>query len=157
MNKIVVSAVLIVTLLIVGAGMWLQKTPPLESGSFSTNGDRTSIIIELGNKGFRDIQLTDVWINNKEVPTDVKMQINTAEQGFVLVDTFHSPEAKNVHFVNLKDGYIKKGTIEEQLDVPASKNVYGLSILNEQPIASVEIHYRYLGMSYAVELDTDEL
>jgi len=157
MKKIVVSIALIMTLLVVGAGMWLQKTPPLEHGAFSTNSDRTSIIIELGNKGFRDIQLTDVLINNNEEPTDVKMQINNAEQGFVLVDTFHSPEAKDVHFMSLKDGHIKKGMIEEQLNAKESMNVYGLSIMNKQPIASVEIHYRYLGMSYAVELDTDEL
>lgn len=134
----------------------MQKTPPLEQGAFGTNGDRTSIIIELGNKGFRDIQLTDVLINNNEVPTDVKMQINNAEQGIVLADTFHSPEAKDAHFVSLKDGHIKKGLIEEQLNAKESMNVYGLSIMNKQPIASVEIHYRYLGMSYVVELDTDK-
>lgn len=149
----------LIIVLFIGIIFWIKVNPPLESGTVASDREYTSVIVELGNKGFSDIQITKVDINNSETPTEVKMQINHPDKGFVITDDFSSSEAATYNFVSLTDAKIAKRTIiddmyekQDKKQVKEDDKIYGLTILNEQPIYKVDIHYRYLGLSYQTEI-----
>ena len=156
MKKIIVGLIIVVC---IGIIAWLRLNPPLEKGTLGSNSESTSVVIELGNKGLRDIQVTEVFVNHGEIPSKVKMQINHPDKGFIVVDNLSSSEAAAFNFFNLMDAKIKKGTIigeiyekQDKKQVEEDDRIYGLTILNEQPIYKVEVHYRYLGMPYKIEV-----
>ena len=156
MKKMIVGFMIVVC---IGIIVWLRLNPPLEKGTIGRNDEATSVVIGLGNKGFRDIQVTDVFVNNGETPSEVKMQINHPDKGFIVVDDFSSSAAAAFNFFSLKDAKIKKGTIigeiyerQDKKQVKEEDRIYGLTILNEQPLDKVEVHYRYLGMPYKIEM-----
>lgn len=155
-KKIIVGLVIVV---LIGIIVWLRLNPPLEKSTLGKNHESTSIVIALGNKGFTDIQVTEVSVNNGETPFEVKMQINHPDKGFILVDDFSSSEAAAFNFYSLEDVKIKKGTIiseiydrQDKKQAKEDDRIYGLTILNEQPIYKFELQYRYLGMPYKIEM-----
>ncbi|AWE07931.1 hypothetical protein DCE79_11270 [Lysinibacillus sp. 2017] len=155
MKKIIVLMIVI----LIGIVFWIKITPPLEYGTIAGNGEYTSVVIGLGNTGFNDIQVTEVYVNNGETPSQVKMQIEHPDKGFIVTDDFSSSEAATHNFFSLMDTKIKKGTIigeiyerQDKKQVHEDDRIYGLTILNEQPISKVTIQYRYLGMPYKIEV-----
>lgn len=159
MKKVVLGLII---LLFIGIISWTRLNPPLEKNLLARSSDYTSIIIGMGNNGLRDIQVTEVYVNQGEKPSDVKMQINHPDVGFIIADDFESPDAAAANFVDLTEAMIKKGTINSELLERQDKNqvreddrIYGLSILNGEPINNVTVHYRYLGMPYKVVMDVE--
>ncbi len=155
-KKIIVGLIIVI---FIGIIFWIKVNPPLESGTIASNSEYTSVIVGLGNKGFSDIQITKVYINNGETPTKVKMQINHPDKGFVVTNDFSSSEATAYNFVSLTDAKVAKRTIisdmyekQDKKQVKEDDKIYGLTILNERPIYKAEIHYRYLGLSYQTEI-----
>lgn len=149
----------LIIVLFIGIIFWIKVNPPLESGTIANDREYTLVIVELGNKGYGDVQITKVYINNGETPTEVKMQINHPDKGFIITDDFSSSEVATYNFVSLTDAKIAKRTIisdmyekQDKKQVKEGDKIYGLTILNEQPIYKVEIHYRYLGLSYQTEI-----
>lgn len=159
MKKVVLGLII---LLFIGIISWTRLNPPLEKNLLARSNNYTSIIIGMGNNGLRDIQVTKVYVNHGEKPSDVKMQINHPDVGFFIADDFESPDVAAANFVDLSEAKIKKGTINSELLERQDKNqvreddrIYGLSILNSKPINNVTVHYRYLGMPYKVEMDVE--
>lgn len=155
-KKMIVGLIIVV---FIGIIVWLRLNPPLEKSTLGRNYESTSVVIALGNKGFKDIQVTEVFVNNGETPSAVKMQINHPDKGFIIVDDFSSSEAVAFNFFSLTDVKIKKGTIigeiyerQDKKQVKEDDRIYGLTILNEKPIYKVELHYSYLGMPYKIEI-----
>lgn len=157
MKKVIVGLIIV---LFIGIILWLRLNPPLEYGTIADNSENTSVVIGLGNRGFNDIQITKVSINNGETPTEVKIQMDHPNKGFVITDDFSSPEVASYNFFSLTDLKIKKGTIigeiyerQDKKQVREDDRIYGLTILNEQPIHKATIQYQYLGMPYTLELN----
>ena len=155
-KKIIVGLIIVS---FIGIIFWIKVSPPLQSGTIASDRESTSVVVGVGNKGFSDIQITKVYINNGETPTEVKMQINHPDKGFVITDDFSSSEAATYNFVSLTDAKIAKRTLisdmyekQDQKQVKEDDKIYGLTILNEQPIYKVDIHYRYLGLSYETKI-----
>jgi len=155
-KKIIVGLIIVP---FIGIIFWIKVSPPLQSGTIASDRESTSVVVGVGNKGFSDIQITKVYINNGETPTEVKMQINHPDKGFVITDDFSSSEAATYNFVSLTDAKIAKRTLisdmyekQDQKQVKEDDKIYGLTILNEQPIYKVDIHYRYLGLSYETKI-----
>jgi len=155
-KKIIVGLIIVPFISII---FWIKVSPPLQSGTIASDRESTSVVVGVGNKGFSDIQITKVYINNGETPTEVKMQINHPDKGFVITDDFSSSEAATYNFVSLTDAKIAKRTLisdmyekQDQKQVKEDDKIYGLTILNEQPIYKVDIHYRYLGLSYETKI-----
>jgi len=155
-KKIIVGLFIVI---FIGIIFWLKVNPPLESGTIASNGEYTSVVVGLGNKGFGDIQISKVHINKGGRPIKVKMQINHPNKGFVITDELSSSEAAAYNFVSLTEAKIAKRTIIDEMyekqdkkQVKEDDKIYGLTIFNEQPIYKVEIHYRYLGLSYQTEI-----
>ncbi|MBD8034907.1 hypothetical protein [Solibacillus merdavium] len=157
MKKIIVGLILVI---FTGIIFWIRINPPLEYGTIAGNSEYTSVVIGLGNKGFNDIQITKVYVNNGETPSEVKMQINHPDKGFIVTDDFSSSEAATYDFFSLLDAKIERGTIigdiyerQDKKQVKEDDKIYGLTILNEQPIYKATIQYRYLGMPYKFEVN----
>lgn len=155
-KKTIVGLIIILFITVI---FWIKVNPPLQSGTIANNREYTSVIVELGNKGFSNVQITNIYINNGETPTEVKMQMNHPDKGFIITDDFSSSEAAAYNFVSLTEAKIAKRTIidemyekQNQKQLKEDDIVYGLTILNEQPIYKVDIHYRYLGLSYETEI-----
>jgi len=155
-KKIIVGLIIVS---FIGIIFWIKVSPPLQSGTIASDRESTSVVVGVGNKGFSDIQITKVYINNGETPTEVKMQINHPDKGFVITDDFSSSEAATYNFVSLTDAKIAKRTLisdmyekQDQKQVKEDDKIYGLTILNEQPIYKVDIHYRYLELSYETKI-----
>lgn len=157
MKKIIMGLIIVI---FIGIIFWIRINPPLEYGTIASNREYTSVVIALGNKSFNDIQVTEVYVNNDETPSEVKMQIGHPDKGFILTDDLSSSEAASYKFFSLMDIKIKKRTIigeiyerQDKKQVKEDDRIYGLTILNEQPISKVTIQYRYLGMSYKTEVN----
>lgn len=129
--------------------------PPLEIGTLASSEDNKSVVVGVGNKGFREIKIVDVSINNNEKPLKTRIQVNNAIQGFIITDDDTNEEAEKFNFMNTDEIAIKTGTspsfyFEKLDDGTASKDdeIYGVSIFHNEEVSKVHIKYSYLGISF---------
>lgn len=156
MNKkilITVVTLMVFVVLVGGTVMFLKNNPPLETNTLASNENQHSVIVGFGNKGWGDIQVTEVAVNNFEEPLESKIQMSNAMQGFVITDDFDSTEAQSFRFTDLDEVIIKTGTsptetLEKQNNGSASEadEIYGLSIIHDEKIRTVHIQYNYFGI-----------
>ncbi|MFD1706141.1 hypothetical protein ACFSCZ_05140 [Siminovitchia sediminis] len=60
-----ISALLLI--IIIGEGYFFLKfNPPLEIGTLASSEDNRSVVGGVGNKGFSEVKLLDVSVNNKK-------------------------------------------------------------------------------------------
>ncbi|WP_216831407.1 hypothetical protein [Alkalihalobacterium elongatum] len=144
------------TVIIPGVYFLLQYNPPLEVGTIASLEDNKSVVVGVGNKGFRDIKIVDVSVNNNEEPLETSIQVSNTLQGFIITDDYNSEEARKYGFTNIDEVTIKTGTAPssnyEKLDAgTASINdeIYGVSVIHNEEINKVHISYSYLGISFS--------
>lgn len=162
MKKKVWILVLVLTLIIVCIYFFLRFNPPLKVGTLASSGDRKSVVIGVGNKGFQNIKILDVIVNNNDISVETKIQVSNALQGFVITDNHNSGKAKEYRFMNVNDVTIKAGNSPSSNfgkldDGTASKRdeIYGVSVFYDKEINLVKIKYSYLGIPFkeTVELN----
>ncbi|RLL48549.1 hypothetical protein D8M04_04170 [Oceanobacillus piezotolerans] len=140
----------------IGGGYFLLKfNPPLEIGTIASSDDNKSVVIGIGNNGFREVKILSVSINNNEKPLKTSLQVSNALQGFTITDDYNSEEAKKYGFTNIDEVVIKTGTspssnFEKLDDGTASKDdeIYGISVTHNEAINSINIEYSYFGMTF---------
>ncbi len=59
---------LIVAIVSIGLFTFIKSNPPLVSGTVGSSGDKHTVVVEIGNKGFSDVNIKSVFINNNAVP-----------------------------------------------------------------------------------------
>ena len=157
---IVVLSLMVFVALVGGTLIFLKSNPPLETNTLASNENQHSVIVGFGNKGWGDIQLTEVAVNDYEEPTESKIQMSNAMLGFLLTDDFNSEEAQPYRFTDIDEATIKTGTsptatLEKQNNGTASEadETYGLTIMHDQEIHTVHIKYSYFGISLFKEVD----
>ena len=145
-----VTGILFLVLIIGGIYFLLKFNPPLEIGTIASNEDNKSVVIGIGNNGFREVQILDVSVNNNEEPLETRLQVSNALQGFIITDDYNSEEAKKYGFTNIDAVAVKTGTSEKLEDGTASKNdeIYGISVIHNEEINNVYIEYRHFGMTF---------
>ncbi|WP_249872685.1 hypothetical protein [Oceanobacillus saliphilus] len=133
----------------------LKFNPPLEIGTIASSGDNKSVVIGIGNDGFREVQILDVSVNINEKPLETKLQVSNALQGFIITDNYNSEEAKKYGFTNIDEVAIKTGTspssnYEKLDDGTASKDdeIYGVSVIHNKEINNVHIKYSHFGITF---------
>ena len=60
----------------------------MEIGTLASSGDSKSVVVGVGNKGFQNVKILDVVVNNNDIPVETKIQVSNALQGFVITSTF---------------------------------------------------------------------
>ncbi len=145
-----------------GIYFYLILNPPLEIGTLAWSNDKKSVIVGVGNKGFQNLEIVDVLVNNGEAPAETKVQVSNALLGFVITDKADGKEAAEYNFTNIEDVTIKKDTspsanLKKLNDETATRDdvIYGVNVFDDKEIHNVYIKYRYLGMQYEeiVEID----
>lgn len=87
MKKRWIAAVfLVVTVVAGGTYFWVRENPPMEIGTIGQNEDGTSVLVEVTNHGFREVQVARVTVNNDDAPDKVKMQVSNLLKGYVIID-----------------------------------------------------------------------
>ncbi|MFJ7825710.1 hypothetical protein [Psychrobacillus sp. NPDC096623] len=155
LKKKIWSSVLFLAIIIGGVYFFLKFNSPLEIGILASSEDNKSVVVGIGNKGFREVKILDVSVNNNEEPVKTKLQVSSALEGFIITDDYNNEEAKKYGLMNIDDVAIKAGTslsynFEKLNDVTASKNdeIYGISVIHYEEINKVHISYRFLGISF---------
>ncbi len=155
MKKKIWISVLILVITIGGVYSFVKFNPPLETGTLASSKDNKSVVVGIGNKGFREIKILDVSVNNNDKPSKTKVQVSNALQGFIITDDYNNKESKEYGFMNIDDVTVKVGTspssIHKKLDDGAASEkdeIYGISVIHNEAINKVHIKYSYLGISF---------
>jgi len=148
-------SVLILVITIVGVYSFVKSNPPLEIGTLASSEDKKSVVVGIGNKRFREVKILDVLVNNNEKPSNTKIQVSNALQGFIITDNYNNGESKKYGFKNIGEVTVKIGTspssnYKKSDDGTASEKdaIYGISVINNESINQVHIKYSYLGISF---------
>lgn len=148
-------SVLILAITIGGFYSFVKVNPPLGIGTLASSEDKKSVVVGIGNKGFREVKIVDVSVNNNEKPSKTKAQVSNALQGFIITDDYTNKESIKYGFKNIEDVTIKVGTFPSSYfkkldDGTATKNdkIYGISVIHNEAINRVNIKYSYLGISF---------
>ncbi len=155
MKKKIWSSVLFLAIIIGGVYFFLKFNPPLEIGTLASSEDNKSVVVGIGNKGFREVKILDVSVNNNKKPLKTRLQVSNALQGFIITDDYNNEEAKKYGFTNIDEVAIKTGTSPssnfEKLDGRAASEkdeIYGVSVIHKEEVNKVHIRYSYLGISF---------
>ncbi|MGE7625532.1 hypothetical protein ACQKMD_21885 [Viridibacillus sp. NPDC096237] len=146
--------VLILALAFGGVYFFVLFNPPLEIGTLGTAVGKKSVVIGIGNKGFCEVKIVEVSVNN-EKPSNTKVQVSNALQGFIITDDYNNNESKKYGFKNIEDVSIKADTSPaatyKKLDEgTASKKdeIYGISVFHNEAINQIIIKYSYFGIPF---------
>lgn len=112
--------------------------PPLEATPFASSLDKKVVVVPIGNKGFRNIEVTEVFVNQIEKPEIAKVQLYDPSKGYIIPETFNE---EGFQFENI-------GVIEPGGSINEEHSKYGLSIKNTNEIFTVHIRYKYLGKKF---------
>lgn len=155
MKKKLWISILLIAIFVGGFYFLIIGNPPLEIGTLASSKDHKSIVVGIGNKGFGEVQIMDVSVNNDEKPSKTKVQVSNALQGFIITDDYDNPGSKPYGFQNIEDIAIKAGTspsayFKKMDEGAATKNdeIYGLSLIHHEAINRVNIKYSYLGITF---------
>lgn len=154
MKKIWIS-VLLLAITIGGVYFFIKFNPPLEIGTLASSEGDKLVIVGVGNKGFSEINILDISVNNGEKPMEMKIQVSNALQGFTLTNDDTTVEAKKYGFTDIDKVALRTGTSPssnfEKLDNgTATKNdeIYGISVIHNEEVNKVHIKYKYLGILF---------
>lgn len=130
----------------------IKCNPPLDIGTLASSEDNKSVVVGMGNKGFLEVNILDVSVNNNEKPTKTKVQVSNALQGFIVTDNYDNKESIPYGFQNIEDITMKAGTSPSAYwkKGTATKNdeIYGVSVIHHEAINRVHIKYSYLGITF---------
>ncbi|ERN51509.1 hypothetical protein A33I_20275 [Alkalihalophilus marmarensis DSM 21297] len=125
--------------MIVVSGYFLLKfSQPLELDDIASSEDNKSVIIGIGNNGFRDVVIIDISVNNNEKPLETRLQDSDELKGFIITDDFNADEAIKYSFSNIDVVVIKL----------RDDKIYGVSVIHNEKINNVHIEYSHFGMTY---------
>lgn len=149
------KSVLLLAITIVGVIFFVKFNPPLEIGTLASNEDEKLVIVGVGNKGFSEIKIVDISVNNGEKPMETKIQVSNALQGFTLTNDDTNEETKKYHLTDidkiaLKTGTSPSSTFEKLDNGTATKHdeIYGISVFHNEEVNKVQIKYKYLGIPF---------
>lgn len=138
--KKLLSVVLLLVLFIGGFFIYLKAAPPLVTGTIEKSEDNRSVVIEIGNKGLKDLKVTSVRINNNANPKDVKIQVSNQQKDLAAL-TEGRGETENLE--GIENISISKGTNPEEKGTG-----YRLIVSYDEGIHNVHIKYRYFGILF---------
>ncbi|MFF2856980.1 hypothetical protein [Peribacillus sp. NPDC058002] len=154
MKKVLIGIISIVVLFI-GFFFFLKLNQPLVAYPSASANDKQVQLVSVGNKSpFGNIQIEEVLVNDKVVPSKVKLQVSYHPKGFIISDHFDGEEGeytfKGLDSITLKP----KTDPQKQLDkvnagtATEDDTIYALSLVHEHSIERVIIKYHYFGMSH---------
>ncbi|GGI11498.1 hypothetical protein [Gottfriedia solisilvae] len=158
-KKIVIVLAIVILLILIGIKPIMKRNPPLEIGTIAWLEKKNGVVIQVGNKGWKKIDITEVSVNTNERPLNVKIQVNNALKPLIVTDSFINKEAKNYVFKNINSISIEPNTSpsyilekENNGTLTGKDKIYGISVLHDESINKIIIKYRYLSLQFEKEL-----
>lgn len=139
---------ILILILIINAYLILRLNPPLEIGTIAITEDKKSVVVGIGNNGFREVQILDVSVNNNVKPLETKLQVSNSIQGFILTDDYKSEESEKYGFTNIDKAAIKAETLSDDETDSKDDEIYGVSVIHNKEINNIHIEYSYFGMTF---------
>lgn len=133
--------------------LFLRPTPIKVGGFTSFTGENT-VIFELINKEFADVELLDVQVNDGRKPAKAELGISYSLH---LVGGSSLDEDPDIEFVDIRKMPIqpelmpdeKRAALDRGSRVPLN---YGIRLYNDEPINQIEMKYKYWGISFKREM-----
>ncbi|MGE7824881.1 hypothetical protein [Paenibacillus sp. NPDC093718] len=133
--------------------LFLRPTPIKVGGFTSFTGENT-IIFEVINKGFADVELLDVRVNNGMKPTKAELGVSYSLH---LVGGEALAEDPDIEFVDIRELPItpelmpdeKRAALDQGTRIPLN---YGVRLYNDEPITRIEVKYKYWGITFTREM-----
>lgn len=138
--------ILAVALLAVGPYYLWSQSPLKVNGIMEDEG--YGLILELVNHGYADIRVLKVRVNGEDPPTRSDMGVSRSMR---LVQGSGLTEDPDISFHPIKEVVIEPELSPDEKQEAAEREEpihYGLRLTYSEPIESVEVIYRYLGMKY---------
>lgn len=149
------SILLFFILLVTGYILILNQNPLYMDGYTEYNNERKKIDISLMNHGLMAIKLLSVQINDNQSPTDVKL-VASYDSQLVAGGIDHNEKAQflDIHELSIFPhlSYEEMKRAMETEDRPVN---YGLRITSEEDIHSIEIKYKYFGITKTKTIKLD--
>ncbi|MGG4452165.1 hypothetical protein [Brevibacillus porteri] len=140
---------LLVAIFMGGFYFLVKGYPPLDIGTLASSNDHKSVVVGMGNKGFGEVKILGVSVNNDEKPSKTKVQVSSASQGFIITDDYDNQGSKPYGFQNIEDIAMKAGTsASDEGTTTKNDEIYGLSVIHHEAINRVNIKYSYLGITF---------
>jgi hypothetical protein len=133
--------------------LFLRPTPIKVGGFTSFTGENT-IIFELINKGFADVELLDVRVNDGRKPAKAELGVSYSLH---LVGGEGLDEDPNIEFVDIRELPLKPDLMPDEkrdaLDQGTRTPLnYGVRLYNDEPITQIEVKYKYGGITFTREM-----
>ncbi|UOQ92129.1 hypothetical protein MUO14_16740 [Halobacillus shinanisalinarum] len=143
--------------------IYIKLNSPLVTQTAASDTDGEILVIDTGNKGFQEINIEEVMINDGIRPAELKIQVSNPLEGYVVTDNFDQYAGdyiiKDLEEVSLEPGTSPIKQMEKVNSGTATEDdiSYGLSIVNDEPITEVVIKYRYLGFDFRKTVPADTI
>jgi hypothetical protein len=153
LNKKIVIAVLIVIVSSAGLFAFVKTNPPLETGSIAASSDYHTVVAAVGSEGWSGVEITGVSINGRDEPEEQKMQVSNPHLGFIITDTFDEAAEygiREIDEVTIEPDTAPSTQLEKLNEGTATEDdkSYGLTVVNDEPVHTLELTYRYLGLTF---------
>ncbi|OIB00846.1 hypothetical protein AK95_27235 [Paenibacillus sp. LC231] len=133
--------------------LFLRPTP-IKVGGFTSFTDENTMIFEVINKGFADVELLDVRVNNGMKPAKSELGVSYSLH---LVGGGGLDEDPDIEFVDLRKVPLKpeimpdkkRAALNQGSRIPLN---YGVRLYNDEPITQIEVKYRYWGITFTREM-----
>lgn len=133
--------------------LFLRPTP-IKVGGFTSFTDENTMIFEVINKGFADVELLDVRVNNGMKPTKAELGVSYSLH---LVGGGGLDEDPDIKFVDIREMPLKPELLPDEKRAALNQGSriplnYGVRLYNDEPITQIEVKYRYWGITFTREM-----
>ncbi len=133
--------------------LFLRPTP-IKVGGFTSFTDENTIIFEVINEGFVDVELLDVRVNTGMKPAKAELGVSYSLH---LVGGGGLDEDPDIEFVDIREVPLKpelspdekRAALNQGSRIPLN---YGVRLYNDEPITQIEVKYRYGGITFTREM-----
>lgn len=133
--------------------LFLRPTP-IKVGGFTSFTDENTIIFEVINEGFADVELLDVRVNNGMNPAMAELGVSYSLH---LVGGGGLDEDPDIEFVDIREVPLKPELLPDEKRAALNQGSriplnYGVRLYNDEPITQIEVKYRYWGITFTREM-----
>ncbi|GIO99254.1 hypothetical protein J14TS5_43400 [Paenibacillus lautus] len=133
--------------------LFLRPTP-IKVGGFTSFTDENTMIFEVINEGFADVELLDVRVNDGRKPAKTELGVSYSLH---LVGGSDLNEDPNIEFLDIQELPLKpelmpdekRAALHQGTRIPLN---YGIRLYNDEPITQIEVKYKYGGITFTREM-----
>ncbi len=133
--------------------LFLRPTP-IKVGGFTSFAGENTIIFEVINEGFSDVELLDVRVNDGQKPAKAELGVSYSLH---LVGGGGLDEDSEIEFVDIREVPLKpelmsdekRAALDQGSRIPLN---YGVRLYNDEPVNQIEVKYRYWGITFTREM-----